>query len=527
MQVMPPTGKELNVGDITEIEPNVHAGVKYMRFMMDQYFKDEPMDDLNKGLMTFAAYNAGPGRLRQLRRETAQRGLDPNVWFGNVERVASERIGRETVTYVSNIYKYLHHLSAAHRSAGTTRRGEGSGRAKGGPVAMWKLSLDPTQKALITQLQASRETWHQTGTYNAEQYQEPPEVRRRDGASLRKALPHTTHAGWKPPKNRPNPVDIVVAGNAGRQQHLVPLRMARMSASPFAFLRGAAAVMAWDLSHTPVTGIQVVINGDAHINNFGLFGSLQREVIIDANDFDETTLGPWEWDLKRLVASVNVAGREKGMSRTERRIAVMQAVAGYRFNASRLATMGVLDVWSHFGYAERRPTTFKVPNKSWAVIQKVVAKAKATTNATLLAKVAQRRHDGGWRFVEDRPILTGIDAETRQKVVASLVEYAEHLPPSYRFMLNRYGVADVVHRVVGVGSVGTRAYLALLFGNGDTIRCSCRSRKPPRPRTGRTFPRRRSAAPTTAFASSARNASCSPSVIHCSATRPSTAGLFT
>lgn len=106
MQVMPPTGKALNVGDITEVEPNIHAGVKYMRFMMDQYFKDEPMDPLNKGLMTFAAYNAGPGRVRQLRRETEKRGLDPNVWFGNVERVASERIGRETVTYVSNIYKY-------------------------------------------------------------------------------------------------------------------------------------------------------------------------------------------------------------------------------------------------------------------------------------------------------------------------------------------------------------------------------------------------------------------------------------
>ena len=106
MQVMPPTGKELNVGDITQIEANIHAGVKYMRFMMDQYFKDEPMDDLNKGLMTFAAYNAGPGRLRQLRREADKRGLNPNVWFGNVERVASERIGRETVTYVSNIYKY-------------------------------------------------------------------------------------------------------------------------------------------------------------------------------------------------------------------------------------------------------------------------------------------------------------------------------------------------------------------------------------------------------------------------------------
>ena len=106
MQVMPPTGKELKVGDITKLEPNIHAGVKYMRFMMDQYYKDEPMDDLNKALMTFASYNAGPGRVRQLRRETEKRGLNPNLWFGNVERIASERIGRETVTYVSNIFKY-------------------------------------------------------------------------------------------------------------------------------------------------------------------------------------------------------------------------------------------------------------------------------------------------------------------------------------------------------------------------------------------------------------------------------------
>ena len=106
MQIMPPTGKELNVGDIAEIDANIHAGVKYMRFMVDRYYQDEPMDNLNKALMTFASYNAGPGRLRQLRREAKERGLNPNVWFGNVERVASERIGRETVTYVSNIFKY-------------------------------------------------------------------------------------------------------------------------------------------------------------------------------------------------------------------------------------------------------------------------------------------------------------------------------------------------------------------------------------------------------------------------------------
>ena len=106
MQVMPATGKELAVGDIRRVDPNIHAGVKYFRFMMDQYYKDDPMDELNKGLMTLASYNAGPARIRQLRKEAAQRGLNPNVWFGNVERVASERIGRETVTYVSNIYKY-------------------------------------------------------------------------------------------------------------------------------------------------------------------------------------------------------------------------------------------------------------------------------------------------------------------------------------------------------------------------------------------------------------------------------------
>ena len=126
MQVMPPTGKELKVGDITQVDANVHAGVKYMRFMMDQYFADEPMDQLNKGLMTFASYNAGPGRIRQLRREAEKRGLNPNVWFGNVERVASERIGRETVTYVSNIYKYYitYRLLSAQRDKRAAAKAE-------------------------------------------------------------------------------------------------------------------------------------------------------------------------------------------------------------------------------------------------------------------------------------------------------------------------------------------------------------------------------------------------------------------
>ena len=328
-------------------------------------------------------------------------------------------------------------------------------------------ALDATQQALIAVLQSSREPWQTTGRYDPERPHEHPANRRNAVARIAERTPHAAHAEWAPPKHRPNPVDVVAAGNQGRQEEFVPLRMGRMAASPFAFLRGAAAVMAWDLSHTPVSGVQVIIDGDAHINNFGLYGTPQRDVIVDLNDFDEATVGPWEWDLKRLVASVNVAGRENGMSRKERRRAVMKAVNGYRRNMSRLSTMGFLDVWSLYAYAERRPTVVDVPNTAWAIIQKTVAKAKRTTNETLLPKVAHRHQDGGWRFQDDPPVLTRVDHDTRSKIIASLSEYAERLPPAYRAMLQRYSVADVAHRVVGVGSVGTRAYLVLLFGNGD------------------------------------------------------------
>jgi uncharacterized protein (DUF2252 family) len=343
----------------------------------------------------------------------------------------------------------------------------GSSTKKSSRPSPARFALDATQRALIAKLESSRESWQTIGRYEAERPQEHPARRRAAGAQIRKSVPHAAHAEWTPPKHRPNPVDIVLAGNAGRQEQFVPLRMGRMAVSPFAFLRGAAAVMAWDLSHTPVTGMQVYIDGDAHINNFGLYGTPQHDVVVDLNDFDEATMGPWEWDLKRLVASVNVAGRENGFSPRERRRAVRKAVGGYRFNMGRLSAMGVLEVWSLFGYAERRPTVVKVPNSAWAIIQKTVGKAKRTTNESLLPKVAHRTNDGGWRFQDDPPVLTRVDNDTRRKVIASLVEYAEHLSPAYRTMLRRYAVADVAHRVVGVGSVGTRAYLALCFGNGD------------------------------------------------------------
>ena len=295
----------------------------------------------------------------------------------------------------------------------------------------------------------------------------PWEKRRDIGKALRERTPRESHADTKPVANRPDPLDLLAASNVGRQEELVPLRMGRMAASPFTFLRGAACVMAWDLSKTPTSGISVIMCGDAHINNFGLYGTPQRDVIFDLNDFDEATVGPWEWDLKRLVASVNVAGRENGLNKKERAAAVMRAVEGYRFNIQRLQNMSVLDIWYLHAYPDRKHPLFEMDAKSSAVIAKSVAKARKQTNATLLTKISERGVAGGWRLREDPPVLTHVDQATREKIIDGLNEYAESLPLERRYMLSRYHVVDVAHRIVGVGSVGTRAYLALLFGNSD------------------------------------------------------------
>lgn len=328
--------------------------------------------------------------------------------------------------------------------------------------------------ATVESMMAMREYWQTTAPYSPSHILISRETRYEQGQALREQTPRESHAIWEPAADRADPVSTVLASNVGRVESLIPLRMGRMAASPFAFLRGACAVMAGDLARTPISGPQVMIDGDAHISNFGLYGTPQRDVVVDINDFDEGTVGPWEWDLKRLVASVNVAGRENGLDAQERRQAVMQCVGGYSLNCQRLMKMGVLETWSLFGYAdlERNEATLKqygvqIGNKSRAIVKKVLGKALRTTQTAQLAKVARRQADGGWRFVEDPPILSSLDEATRQKVTASLTEYAETLPKEYRVMLHRYSVADVCHRVVGVGSVGMRAYLVLLFGNGD------------------------------------------------------------
>jgi uncharacterized protein (DUF2252 family) len=287
------------------------------------------------------------------------------------------------------------------------------------------------------------------------------------GKALRTKLPLQAHGEWSRDPAHPGPVELVMRSNEGRQPHLVPLRLARMIASPFAFYRGAASVMAHDLGSTSCTGIHAVLDGDAHLNNFGLYGTPQRDVVFDLNDFDETMIGPWEWDLKRLTASVNLAARENGMNRRERDAAVKRCVVGYRTNMRRLHSMGVLETWYLHAYPGRENPLGKMDAKSQAVSRKLVAKAATQTNAMLLRKVADKLAKGRWRFREDPPVLTRVDSSTRESVEEALEAYATTLPREREFMLKKYRIADIAHRVVGIGSVGTRAYLVMLFGNGD------------------------------------------------------------
>lgn len=296
---------------------------------------------------------------------------------------------------------------------------------------------------------------------------EPWRKRRAAGKILRKSVPHEEHATLAS-QDRPDPVALIEQAHEGRQAHLVPLRVARMATSPFAFLRGAAHLMAWDLAQSPTTKIDVVIDGDAHISNFGLFGTPEQEIVLDLNDFDEVTIGPWEWDLKRLVASIVVAARQYGSGKGERRMAVEAAVRGYLHAMAELAPCGSLDVWRRSTRADDPDFTgVTIDAASRAIVARAVEKARRRHNRSLLDQIGERRVDGGWRFREDPPILTRVDAATCEAVTTGLEHYAETLPRERRFMLGRYHVVDVAHRIVGVGSVGTRAYVALLCGNSD------------------------------------------------------------
>jgi uncharacterized protein (DUF2252 family) len=272
-------------------------------------------------------------------------------------------------------------------------------------------------------------------------------------------VPRTSHREWEPPDGRPDPVALLDAENVGRLPDLVPVRWGRMLESPFAFMRGAAGLMAADLAHTPITGQHVQLCGDAHMANFGVFASPERRLLFDVNDFDETTPGPWEWDLKRLAASAVVIGRVSGIA-PEQQVAAAHAVArAYRRHMKRFAGMGTLDVWYERVDAEAALRT--IGRRAPAPVRSAVLGAHRQTSRAALPKLTVRT-DGGKRQIADHPPLVshdGIDKHT-QLVQDVLAKYRVSLEFDRRALLERFELVDVALKGVGVGSVGTRCLVA-------------------------------------------------------------------
>jgi uncharacterized protein (DUF2252 family) len=295
--------------------------------------------------------------------------------------------------------------------------------------------------------------------------------RRERGRALRRAVPRASHGGWVPAPDRPDPVALLEAQAKDRLPDLVPIRYARMMASPFAFMRGSAIVMAQDLAHTPKTGIQTQLCGDAHLSNFGAYASPERALLFDLNDFDETLPGPWEWDLKRLAASLVVAGRDNGFDAADCREAARASVASYRQRMAEFSEMGELEVWySRVSVEEVRAllSDAKTRKKSEKKLGKTVRKARSRDSLRALSKLTKVL-DGRRRIIDDPPLLVRIPEgdEIRSQVYAILESYKRTLQDDRRHLLDRYRFVDVARKVVGVGSVGTRAYVVLLEGRDE------------------------------------------------------------
>jgi uncharacterized protein (DUF2252 family) len=300
------------------------------------------------------------------------------------------------------------------------------------------------------------------------------------GKRARELAPRSGHGAWEPAAGRSDPVALLEAQAADRVEDLIPIRYGRMLASPFAFYRGAAAVMAADLAETSSSGITVQACGDAHLANFGGFAAPDRRLIFDINDFDETLPGPWEWDVKRLVASLEVATRDREFGRKQRVLTVQSAAMEYREQMRRLAAMGSLEAWYERVDLELLRDQFagEVDEESIAMFDKNLAKAKRKTSERAFAKLA-REVDGEVRIVSDPPLITPLkellDASSYDTAVDEIrrmyAEYRATLPQNLRKLLDRYRLVDVARKVVGVGSVGTRAWIVLLIGrnHGDPL----------------------------------------------------------
>ncbi|HTG46256.1 MAG TPA: DUF2252 domain-containing protein [Actinomycetota bacterium] len=304
----------------------------------------------------------------------------------------------------------------------------------------------------------------------ADEVLEPPEGSAEErwaaGRALRPATPRSGHADWSPGPDRPDPFEILERQAVSRVPELVPIRYARMAESPFAFFRGAAAVMAADLATTPVTGIRVQACGDAHVDNFGLFASPERKLVFDINDFDETIRGPWEWDVKRLCASLHIVARQRGFPRAARDAVVRAAACSYRERVADYATWRELDLW--YERTEIKTVIERLPKRHRSSVRRDAARARRKDHLRAVGKLTEVV-GGRRRFRDDPPLIvrladTGVGLDD---VLGTAERYRANLTEERRAMFDRFRLLDVAQKVVGVGSVGTRCWVALFAGTND------------------------------------------------------------
>src|SRR5215470_6124223 len=298
------------------------------------------------------------------------------------------------------------------------------------------------------------------------------------GKAARAAVPRSSHAVFDPPAGRPDPVALLEEQGSSRVPELVPIRYGRMLASPFSYYRGAALPMAADLAATPVSGLTVQACGDAHLSNFGMYASPERKLLFDVNDFDETLPGPWEWDVKRLAASLEVAARGNGFARRDRRTIVQAAAGGYRRAMRRLAAANNLEVWYTDVDIEglRQEFAGRLSGRQRKALDKAFAKARGHDSKQALDKLCALQ-DGTLRIVADPPLVVPLadllPGQLDQAVVEAELhrlteEYARTLQSDRRVLLEEFDVVDIARKVVGVGSVGTRCWIILLLGRDQS-----------------------------------------------------------
>ncbi|OEJ95386.1 DUF2252 domain-containing protein [Streptomyces thermolilacinus] len=297
------------------------------------------------------------------------------------------------------------------------------------------------------------------------------------GKALRERVPRAAHDVLALRAGRPGAVRAVEESSRGRVPGLAPIRVGRMAATPFAFLRGAAGLMAYDLAGTPVTGVGAQICGDAHAANFGLYGDASGRLVIDLNDFDETVVGPWEWDVKRLAASLVLAGREAGADEDLCRAAAYDAVGAYRRTMRLLARMPVLDAWN--AIADEELVSHTDARDLLGTLERVSEKARRNTSARFAARATETCEDGSRRFVDAPPVLSRVPDAEAAAVASALGPYLATLPPDRLPLLARYAIQDVAFRVVGTGSVGTRSYVVLLLDHrGEALVLQVKEARP-------------------------------------------------